>query len=209
MELNLAVTDTSGSFSEKVKLSASIFDCEFNETLIHQVVTTQMTNRRAGTKAQKTRSEVRGGGAKPWRQKGTGRARAGTICSPIWRTGGVTFAAKPHDFDKKINKKMFRQAMRSILSELRRQERLVIVPSLTMSAPKTRELVKQLKALGVDKMKVLLVSTSFDDNLLLATRNLFMVDLCDVADIDPVSLVAAEKVVVTVDALKQFEERLK
>lgn len=208
MELNLAVTDTSGDSSKTVKLSSSVFDYAFNEALVHQVITTRLTNRRAGTKAQKTRSEVRGGGAKPWRQKGTGRARAGTICSPLWRTGGVTFAAKPRNFSQKINKKMFRQAMRSILSELRRQERLVIVSSLIVSNPKTRELVHQLKTLNVDDVKVLIITTSLEPNVLLASRNLFMVNISDVKSVDPVSLVTAEKIVMTVDALKQFEERL-
>ena len=159
-----------------------------------------------GTRAQKTRSEVSGGGKKPWRQKGTGRARAGTIRSPIWRSGGVTFAAKPQDHSQKVNRKMYRAAVRSILSELARQERLVVVESFDVEMPKTKLLVKQLGDFGLDN--VLIVSTEVGENLYLASRNLHGVDVRDVESVDPVSLIAYEKVVVTVDAIKKLEEML-
>ncbi|RNC79207.1 50S ribosomal protein L4 [Piscirickettsia salmonis] len=202
MELQIRVP---GQGSQgNVQVSEDTFGREFNEALIHQVVTAYMAAGRQGTKAQKTRSEVRGGGAKPWRQKGTGRARAGTIRSPIWRTGGVTFAAKPRDFSQKVNRKMYRGAMRSILSELVRQDRLVIVEKLALSAPKTKELSSLLKELQLND--VLIVSHDVEEKLYLAARNLKNVDVRDVSGLDPVSLVAFDKVLVTVDALKQIEE---
>ncbi|AKP72518.1 50S ribosomal protein L4 [Piscirickettsia salmonis] len=202
MELQIRVP---GQGSQgNVQVSEDTFGREFNEALIHQVVTAYMAAGRQGTKAQKTRSEVRGGGAKPWRQKGTGRARAGTIRSPIWRTGGVTFAAKPRDFSQKVNRKMYRGAMRSILSELVRQDRLVIVETLALSAPKTKELSSLLKELQLND--VLIVSHDVEEKLYLAARNLKNVDVRDVSGLDPVSLVAFDKVLVTVDALKQIEE---
>jgi large subunit ribosomal protein L4 len=166
----------------------------------------QMTSARAGTKAQKSRSAVRGGGAKPFRQKGTGRARAGTSRSPIWRSGGVNFAATPRNFAQKINRKMFRGAIRSILSELNRQERLVVVDEIKISAPKTKELVGKLK--GLDLNDVLIVTQDADENLFLAARNLYGVDVVDVNEVDPVSLVAYENVMVTEAAVKKLEERL-
>ena len=192
--------------SGSVKVSDENFAQEFKESLVHQVVTACMASARAGTAQQKTRSQVRGGGIKPWRQKGTGRARAGTIRSPIWRGGGNTFASTPRDYAQKINRKMYRVAMRSILSELVRQERLVAVDSFGVKAPKTKELAGQLKELGLDN--VLIVSDQPDDNLYLAARNLPRVAVCDVASADPVSLIGFEKVLVTAEALKQFEERL-
>jgi len=189
-----------------VAVSDATFGREFNESLVHQVVTAYMAGGRQGTKAQKTRSEVTGGGIKPWRQKGTGRARSGTSNSPIWRSGGVTFAAKPRNFEQKVNKKMYRAAMRSILSELARQERLVAVEEFTVDAPKTKILVNKLN--DMDLNKVLIVTSEVDTNLFLAARNIPNVEVVDVAAASPVSLVAYEKVLVTVPALRQFEEKL-
>ncbi|MCY1299024.1 50S ribosomal protein L4 [compost metagenome] len=165
-----------------------------------------MAGGRQGTRAQKTRSEVSGGGKKPWRQKGTGRARAGTIRSPIWRSGGTTFAAKPQDHSQKLNKKMYRAAMRSILSELVRQERLVVVEDFAVDAPKTKTLLGKLNGLGLTD--VLIVSEGVDQNLYLAARNLPHVDVRDVQGSDPVSLIAYDKVLITVSAVKKFEELL-
>ena len=181
---------------------------EFNEALIHQVVTAYMAAGRAGTAAQKTRSEVRGGGIKPWSQKGSGRARAGTIRSPIWRKGGVTFAAKPRSYEQKVNKKMYRAAVRSILSELIRQDRFLVVEQFTVDTCKTSNLINQLSNLNIGK-KALIISDNVDENLYLASRNLVGIDLRDVAAVDPVALVGAEKVLITESALKQFEELLK
>ena len=205
MELSLTVTSKSGSAS-KLSVSETAFGREFNEPLVHQVVTAYMANARAGTRAQKNRAAVSGGGAKPWKQKGTGRARAGTIRSPLWRGGGVTFAAQPQDHSQKVNKKMYRGAMRSIISELVRQGRLIVVESLAIESPKTRLLIEQLKSL--DLTEALIVTDSVDDNLYLASRNIRKVDVRDVAGIDPVSLVSYEKVVMTVSAIKQIEEML-
>lgn len=189
-----------------VEVSDVTFAKEFNEDLVHQVVTAYLAGSRQGTRAQKNRAAVSGGGKKPWRQKGTGRARAGTIRSPIWRSGGVTFAAQPQDHSHKVNRKMYRAALRSILSELARQERLVVVEDLTLAEPKTKLLASALKGLGLEG--ALLVSEDVSENLYLASRNLSKVGVVDVAGVDPVSLVAAEKVVVTVSALKKFEEIL-
>jgi large subunit ribosomal protein L4 len=189
-----------------VSVSDVAFAREFNEDLVHQVVTAYLAGARQGTRAQKTRSEVRGGGKKPWRQKGTGRARAGTIRSPIWRSGGVTFAARPQDHSHKVNRKMYRAALRSIMSELARQDRLVVVESLDVAEPKTRLLAKQLSDYGLDN--VLIVAGEVDENLYLAARNLHKVDVRDVDGVDPVSLIAYDKVMVTVDAVKKFEEML-
>lgn len=199
MNLNLASGGT-------VDVSEVAFGKEFNEPLVHQVVTAFMAGGRQGSKAQKTRSEVSGGGKKPWRQKGTGRARAGTIRSPIWRSGGVTFAASPRDYEQKVNRKMYRGAMRCILSELVRQDRLVVVEEIKVDRPKTKDLLAKLKELGAEK--ALIVSEGVDENLYLSARNLPHVSVADVQAADPVSLVAHEKVVVTVDALKKFEEML-
>ena len=174
--------------------------------MIHQVVTAYLAGARQGTRAQKNRSAVAGGGKKPWRQKGTGRARAGTIRSPIWRSGGVTFAATPQDHSQKVNKKMYRSAMRSILSELARSERLVVVENMSLEQPKTKLLVEELKGYGLEN--VLIVASEVDQNLYLASRNLHKVDVRDVEGVDPVSLIAHEKVVITVDAVKKFEEAL-
>ncbi len=189
------------------EVSEVVFGQEYNEGIIHQLVVTYMANARAGTRAQKTRSEVSGGGVKPWKQKGTGRARAGTIRSPIWRTGGVTFAAKPQDHSKKLNKKMYSVGMRSILSELIRQDRLVIIDSVSIDEPKTKVLDSLLKENGLTS--VLFVLAAEDKNIQLASRNIHKVDVCTAYEIDPVSLLAFEKICVTKDALALIEERLK
>lgn len=201
MQLNLA-SPAKGT----VEVSDVTFAKEFNEDLVHQVVTAYLAGARQGTRAQKNRSAVRGGGAKPWRQKGTGRARAGTIRSPLWRTGGVTFAAQPQDHSQKVNRKMYRAALRSILSELARQERLVVVEEFAVDAPKTKVLASKLKDMGLED--VLLVTDDVDENLYLSARNLHKVDVRDVAGIDPVSLIAFDKVLLTVPALKKVEEML-
>ena len=203
MELTLT---GSGKKGGAVTVSDVAFGREFNESLVHQVVVAYLAGARAGTRAQKNRSDVRGGGRKPWRQKGTGRARAGTITSPIWRKGGVTFAARPQDHSQKVNKKMYRGAIRSIFSELVRQERLIVVESLEVAAPKTRELLTKLKELELED--VLIITDKVEENLYLAARNLHKVDVRDVAAIDPVSLIGFDKVLVTVEALKQVEEML-
>ena len=184
-------------------LSETVFGQDYNEGIIHQLVVTYMANARAGTRAQKTRSEVSGGGVKPWKQKGTGRARAGTIRSPIWRTGGVTFAAKPQDHSLKVNRKMYRGAIASILSELVRQERLIVVNDFSVETPKTKDLVAKLK--GLELKDVLIVTKEVDENLFLSARNLYKVDAVDVQAIDPVSLVGFEKVLITADAVKEIE----
>ena len=189
-----------------LEVSEATFGRDFNEALVHQVVVAFGAGARQGSKAQKTRSEVRGGGAKPWRQKGTGRARAGTIRSPIWRSGGVTFAAKPQDHSQKVNKKMYRGAIQSILSELVRQERLIVVEKFEVETPKTKELISKLKEFELKD--VLIVTSEVDENLFLSARNLYKVDVRDVQGIDPVSLIAFEKVLMTVDAVKQLEESL-
>lgn len=182
------------------------FGADYNEALVHQVVTAYLSGARAGTQAQKNRAAVRGGGTKPWRQKGTGRARAGTIRSPIWVGGGRTFAAKPRSYDQKVNKKMYRAALRSMLSELVRQDRLVIVKELELEAPKTRLLATRLKEL--DLTSVLILNEAFNEKLFLAARNLPHVGICDVGSMDPVVLIRFDKVLVTLPALKLIEERL-
>jgi large subunit ribosomal protein L4 len=192
--------------SGSVDVAETAFGADFNEPLVHQVVTAFLAGGRAGTKAQKTRSEVRGGGIKPWRQKGTGRARAGTIRSPIWVGGGRTFAAKPRDHSQKVNKKMYKSALRSILSELIRQDRLVVTDSIEMKAPKTKELASRLKKLDLDN--VLIVNEAFDEKVYLSARNLANVGICDAASVDPVVLMRFEKVLMTLPALKMIEERL-
>ncbi|WP_417664433.1 50S ribosomal protein L4 [Pseudidiomarina donghaiensis] len=200
--MELTLKDAKGA----LEVSEATFGREFNEALIHQVVVAYAAGARQGTKAQKTRSEVSGGGKKPWRQKGTGRARAGTIRSPIWRSGGTTFAAKPRSHDQKVNKKMYRGAMKSILSELVRQDRLIVVEKFGVDAPKTKALAAQLKSMDLND--VLIVTKEVDENLFLAARNLHKVDVRDVQGLDPVSLIAFEKVLMTADAVKQIEEVL-
>jgi len=192
--------------SGSVDVADAAFGAEFNEALVHQVVTAYLAGGRAGTKAQKNRSDARGGGTKPWRQKGTGRARAGTIRSPIWVGGGRTFAARPRNYEQKVNKKVYRAALRSVLSELIRQDRLVVIKELDIEAPKTRLLAAKLKELELDN--VLILNETFDEKIFLAARNLPDVGICDAASIDPVVLIRFEKVLVTLPALKQIEERL-
>lgn len=192
--------------AQAIDVCERTFGGEFNETLVHQAVVAYMAGGRQGSKKQKNRAEVSGGGRKPWRQKGTGRARAGSSRSPIWRSGGVTFAARPQDHSQKLNKKMYRAAMRSILAELVRQDRLVVVEELTVSAPKTKELLGKLNGLNLND--VLIVSDAVEENLYLAARNIPHVDVRDVQGTDPVSLIAYEKVLMTVSAVKKFEEML-
>jgi len=206
--MELKLTTASGNASTKtVEVSEAAFDKDFNEALVHQVVTAYLAGGRAGTKGQKNRSAVRGGGAKPWRQKGTGRARSGTIRSPIWRSGGTTFAAGNRDFSQKVNRKMYRSAMVSIMSELVRQERLLVLSDLKMEGPKTKELAEQLKALGADN--ALIVTLDFDQNIYLSSRNLINIEYADAQHINPVNLVRYQKVIMTVDAVKKVEEMLK
>nr|WP_313974425.1 50S ribosomal protein L4 [uncultured Psychrobacter sp.] len=189
-----------------VELSDTAFGREFNEALVHQVVTAYLAGSRQGTRAQKTRAEVSGGGIKPWRQKGTGRARAGSIRSPIWRSGGRAFAAKPQDWSQKVNRKMYRGAMQCILAELVRQERLILVEELSVSAPKTKELIAKLNDLGAPR--ALIVTKEVDENLYLAARNIPHVNVLGTNEVDPVSLIAFDKVIMSVEAAKQFEEAL-
>lgn len=209
MELNLTVPGE-GKSQSTVEVSEVAFGREFNEALVHQVVVAYLAGARAGTRAQKNRSAVSGGGSKPWRQKGTGRARAGTIRSPLWRTGGVTFAAQPQDFSQKVNKKMYRGAIKCILSELVRQERLIVVEDINVEQPKTKLLVAKLKELGLKE--ALIVTDNVEDsryeNLQLSARNLYHVDVRGFSAVDPVSLIAFDNVVMTVSALKKFEEWL-
>ena len=189
-----------------IQVSDVVFGADYKESLVHQVVVAYMAAARAGTKALKNRSAVNGGGAKPFRQKGTGRARQGTSRSPIMRSGGVTFAAQPRNYEQKVNRKMYRGALRSILSELVRQDRLIVVESFSVSAPKTKELVNKLAELGASD--ALIVTETFDENLLLASRNLYQVDARALSELDPVSLIGFDKVVVTAEALKALEEKL-
>ncbi|MBB3063089.1 50S ribosomal protein L4 [Microbulbifer rhizosphaerae] len=203
MELNIATPEGAKG---TVAVSEVTFGREFNQDLVHQAVVAYMAGARQGTKAQKNRADVSGGGKKPWRQKGTGRARAGTIRSPLWRSGGVTFAAEPRDHSVKLNKKMYRAALRCILSELARQERLVVVESFEMEVPKTKQLVSKLAQL--DLADALIITEEVSENLYLASRNLHKIDVRDVQGIDPVSLIRFDKVVVTVSALKKIEEVL-
>lgn len=192
--------------SGSVDVADAAFGAEFNEPLVHQVVTAFLAGSRAGTKRQKNRSDVRGGGTKPWRQKGTGRARAGTIRSPIWVGGGRAFAARPRDYSQKVNRKMYRAALRSIFAELIRQDRLVVVEELRLDKPKTKEMAAFLKQHECDN--VLIVNEAFDENVFLSARNLPNVGICDAGSIDPVVLMRFEKVLVTLPALKLIEERL-
>jgi large subunit ribosomal protein L4 len=196
-----------GAQAEDVQVSDATFAREFNEALVHQVVTAYMAAGRAGTKAQKTKAEVRGGGIKPWRQKGTGQARAGSIRSPIWVGGGRAFAAKPRDFSQKVNRKMYRGAIRSMLSELARQERLVVTNGLELDAPKTKMLVQKLSDFGLGNSVLVLVE-AYDEKLELAARNLPYVDVLPVNALDPLSLARHDKVLATVAAVRLLEERL-
>ena len=207
--MELQIKNASGAAPGQMTVADEIFTRPFNETLVHQVVVAYLAGGRAGTRAQKNRSDVRGGGAKPWRQKGTGRARAGSSRSPIWRSGGVTFAARPQDHSQKVNRKMYRAAIRSIFSELLRQDRLQVVDELTLPEIKTKQMIARLAALGVaDQRRVLLVSEDIDLNLYLSARNLPDIAISDVTGLDPVSLVGADVVVITVSALQRVGEWL-
>ncbi|HET7395735.1 MAG TPA: 50S ribosomal protein L4 [Gammaproteobacteria bacterium] len=191
---------------DAVTLSDTTFSREFNEALVHQVVVAYMAGGRAGTKAQKTRAQVRGGGKKPWAQKGGGRARAGSIRSPLFRGGGKSFAAVTRDHSQKVNRKMYQGAMRAIVSELIRQQRMVVLPEFALEAPKTKQLAGKLKELGLEN--VLIVTEQVDEKLYLASRNLPFVDVCDVTGLDPVSLIGYEKVLMTVPSIRRLEEWL-
>lgn len=204
MELKMIELAT-GKEAGKIGVSAEVFGVDFNESLVHQVVVSYMAGARSGTKSQKTRAEVRGGGIKPWRQKGTGRARAGTIRSPIWVGGGRAFPGHNRDFSQKVNKKMYRGAMRSILSELNRTGRLVVVDDFKIDAPKTRDFKAKLQSLGVTD--VLVVTEAFDEYLYLSARNIYHADVCDAASVDPLSLVGFKSVIMTQGAIKQLEEK--
>lgn len=203
MTLQIPAINDQGS---AVDVAEQIFGQEFNETLVHQLVVRHQAGARAGTKAQKNRAAVAGGGIKPWRQKGTGRARAGTMSSPIWRSGGVTFAAQPKSFAQKLNKKMYRVGIRSIFSELLRQDRLAVSDSILPESPKTKEMVAKLSS--VDAKRVLILAEELTENLILATRNIPYVEVATASTLDPVALVAADKVIATTAAVKQIEERL-
>lgn len=194
----------SNSKNKDISISNEVFSKEFNESLVHQAVVSFMAGARQGSAKQKNRSEVRGGGKKPYRQKGTGRARAGTIRSPLWRGGGVTFAARPRDFSKKINKKMYRAAIKSIFSELVRQNRLVAIEKPVLEKPKTKEIANFLKEFSLSK--VLIIIDELDMNLYLSARNIPNVDVITVKEINPVNLIKSHKVAVTSEALKQIEE---
>jgi large subunit ribosomal protein L4 len=204
--MELSVATLAGASAGTISVSELTFDRAFNRDLVHQAVTAYMSAARQGSRGQKTRADVRGGGRKPWKQKGSGRARAGSSRGPIWRSGGVTFAAVPQDHSQKLNRKMYRAAMQSILSELARQNRLVVVDKIEIDQPKTKLLQQKLAALSLDN--VLIVSEDIADNLYLSARNLPNVDVCDVSAANPVSLVRFDKVLITVAAVKKFEEVL-
>ena len=205
--MNLKLSEPGVGLTDKaVELSETLFGRQYDGALVHQVVVSYMAGARQGTSAQKTRSEVRGGGRKPFRQKGTGRARAGTIRSPIWRGGGGPVAAKTQDHSLKVNKKMYRGAMQSIFSELVRQERLVVTEDFSVAAPKTKEVLQRLKDLDLEQ--VLVVVEEVDENLYLGARNIRQVDVTDVQGVNPVNLIGYEKVLFTVGALKKAEEML-
>lgn len=205
MELDIRAANGADPIG-KMQVADAIFASEFNEPLVHQIVTAYLAGARSGTKAQKTRSDVRGGGIKPWKQKGTGRARAGTIRSPLWRGGGKVFAARPRDYSQKVNRKMYRGAVRSILAELLRQDRLMVLEGIDLAQPKTRELASLLHALALQD--VLIVDERFSRNLQLAARNLTHVGLREVAEVDPVALLTHDKVAITRQALVRLQESL-
>lgn len=198
--MELLLKDESTSFY----LSDVTFGRDFNKSLVHQVVMAYRSSARQGTRSQKSRAEVSGSGKKPWRQKGTGRARSGSIRSPLWRSGGVTFASKPQDYEQKVNRKMYRGAMQSIFSELVRQNRLIIFKKFSLDLPKTKLLVRKLADIGLKN--VLIIIKGIDNNLFLAARNLYKVDVCDVNLINPVSLISFEKIILTTEAISKIEE---
>ncbi|GMN89359.1 50S ribosomal protein L4 [Francisella sciaenopsi] len=206
--MDLNIKSLAGAEAGVVGVADGVFAADYNESLIHQVVVAYMAGARQGTKAQKTRSEVSGGGAKPWRQKGTGRARAGTIRSPIFRKGGVTFAAKPKSYKQKVNRKMYSGAVKSILSELVRSDRMTVVESLKLETPKTKEFKSVVDSLGVKDVLFVVGVEEFNENLYLSSRNLKNVAVCDSVEINPVSLVCFENVVFTKQAIKEIEEKL-
>ncbi|AJI55892.1 50S ribosomal protein L4 [Francisella philomiragia] len=206
--MDLNIKSLAGAEAGVVGVAEGVFAADYNESLIHQVVVAYMAGARQGTKAQKTRSEVSGGGAKPWRQKGTGRARAGTIRSPIFRKGGVTFAAKPKSYKQKVNRKMYSGAVKSILSELVRSDRMTVVESLRLETPKTKEFKAIVDSLGVKDVLFVVGVEEFNENLYLSSRNLKNVAVCDSVEINPVSLVCFENVVFTKQAIKEIEEKL-
>lgn len=205
--MQLVLTSDSGKrTSGNVEVSDVAFAADYNQALVHQAVVAYMAGARAGTRAHKSRSQVSGGGKKPWRQKGTGSARAGSIRSPIWRGGGVTFAARPKDYSQKLNRKMYRGAMRSILSELIRQDRLIVVENFSVNLPKTKAVVEKLSGMAIDD--ALIVIDGEDVNLELAVRNLHWAAVIHSGDVNPVNLMAFDKVVITVPALKRVEARM-
>jgi len=204
--MELSVFKTDGGEASKLEVSERTFGAAYNEPLIHQVVTAYLAGARQGTRAQKNRAAVRGGGTKPWRQKGTGRARAGTTRSPIWRGGGKVFAASTRDFSQKVNRKMYRAGLRSMLSEMARQDRVLVCEDLPVSEPRTRALAAVLKSLGAEN--ALIVSHAYDDNLWLAARNLHRVGVCEVREVDPVALAGHDKIIATAEAVRKIEEWL-
>ena len=205
MSLTIPALNSADSAAE-VTVNELVFGQEYNETLIHQLATKTLAGLRSGTKAQKNRSDVSGGGAKPWKQKGAGRARSGTIRSPLWRSGGVTFAARPRSFDQKLNKKMYKVGIRSILSELLRQDRLRVSTDIIPTTPKTKDLAAKLKEFG--RNRVLIIAEDLNENMILSSRNIFNVDVITARELDPVMLIAAENVIATPAALKEIEARL-
>jgi large subunit ribosomal protein L4 len=204
--MGLQIPALNGNNTNSIDALESVFGQTYNETLIHQLVTRYLAGARAGTKAQKTRSDVSGGGAKPWKQKGTGRARAGTTRSPVWRTGGVAFAARPRNYEQKLNKKMFRVGIRSILSELLRQNRLLVSDAIVPTSSKTKEFNAKLKE--IDARRVLIIVDKIEANLALASRNIPNVEVIEAENLSPVLLVAADKIIATTAAIKRLEERL-
>ncbi|MDC9729605.1 MAG: 50S ribosomal protein L4 [Methyloprofundus sp.] len=205
MSLKILALNSADSAAE-VEVNELVFGQEYNETLIHQLATKTLAGLRSGTKAQKNRSDVSGGGAKPWNQKGSGRARSGTIRSPLWRSGGVTFAARPRSFDQKLNKKMYKAGVRSILSELLRQDRLKVSSDIIPTTPKTKDLAAKLKEFG--RNRVLIIAEDLNENIILASRNIFNVDVITARELNPVMLIAAENVIATPAALKEIEAQL-
>ncbi|RLD08257.1 MAG: 50S ribosomal protein L4 [Chloroflexota bacterium] len=204
MDLQLQAID--GKVKGSISVSDTLFDREYNEALVHQVVTAYLAGGRMGTHAQKTRSEVRGGGRKPFAQKGSGRARAGTIRSPLWRGGGITFASKNRDYSQKVNRKMYRNAISTILSELIRKDALIVVDKIELSDPKTKGLLAKTVAMGITN--ALIVTEAVNENLQLASRNLHNIQSYDVTHVDPVSLLRFEKVVMTEESIRKLEESL-
>lgn len=206
--MDLNIKSLTGEEAGSVDVADAIFATDYNESLIHQVVVAYMAGARQGTKAQKTRSEVSGGGAKPWKQKGTGRARAGTIRSPIFRKGGVTFAAKPKSWKQKVNRQMYSGAVKSILSELVRSGRMTIIEELKLETPKTKEFKALVDAINIKDVLFITAVEEFTENLYLSSRNLKNVAVCDSMDVNPVSLMCFENIVVTKKAIKEIEEKL-